>query len=72
MRITKRLAKKEKRMADNPSMDDLITLAKTIAYVSEKKSNLAKNSDWENRIKRLEKAAMFTPAKEEEIAQKYT
>lgn len=64
-RIIVRLSKKEKVMPENPKLADLTNLAKTIAYVAEKKSNLAKNSDWEERIVRLEKMAMLAPIKEE-------
>jgi len=59
-RIMTRLDKREKKMDDNMDLDTLMDFAKAVAYVAEKKSNLAKNADWEKRIKILEKAAMMS------------
>jgi len=71
-RITTALDKKTKAdKLDQMDIEKLLELGKRMAYISVQKSNLAKNSDFEERIKKLEKIAMLTHDEEEEITQKY-
>lgn len=64
-RIVTRLDKFEKNMKDPETyedMENLLKFARSVAYVAEKKSNIAKHADWEKRIKILEeKASMAQP-----------
>lgn len=64
-RIMKRLDRYEKNLKDPTSdeeMEKLLKFARSVAFVAEKKSNLAKHSDWEKRIKTLEeKASLAQP-----------
>ena len=53
-RILDRLNRKEKNMPEDVDLDILITFAKSVAFVAEKKVNLAQKTDWEQRIKYLE------------------
>ncbi len=64
-RIVKRLDTFEKNMKeprDFDEMENLLKFARSVAYVAEKKSNIAKHADWEKRIKVLEdKASLAQP-----------
>lgn len=64
-RVVARLDKYEKNMKEPETNDDieaLLKFARSVAYVAEKKSNIAKHSDWEIRIKILEdKASLAQP-----------
>jgi len=64
-RIVKRLDTYEKKMKDPENydqMEELLKFARSVAYVAEKKSNIAKHADWEKRIKLLEdKASLAQP-----------
>ncbi len=64
-RITIRLDKFEKKMKEPETyndMEELLKFARSVAYVAEKKSNIAKHADWEKRIKVLEdKASLAQP-----------
>lgn len=53
-RILDRLNRKEKKMPEDIDLDTLITFAKSVAFVAEKKANLAHKTDLEERIKYLE------------------
>ncbi len=64
-RIVNRLDKYEKKMKEPETYDDmeeLLKFARSVAFVAEKKSNIAKHADWEKRIKVLEsKASLAQP-----------
>jgi len=71
-RITTAIERKTSaKTLETKSLDDLLQLGRQMAYISVQKSNLAKNSDFEERIKKLENIAMITHDKEDELAQKY-
>ena len=53
-RILDRLNRKEKKMPEDIDLETLITFAKSVAFVAEKKANLAHKTDFEERLKYLE------------------
>lgn len=48
-------------------IDELLEIGRKMAYISMQKSNLAKNTDMEERLEKLEKARKFVEEKQEEI-----
>jgi hypothetical protein len=53
-RITNAIDKKTKQKdLDNLPIEQLMEMGKKIAYISMQKSNLAKNSDWEERLNEI-------------------
>jgi len=53
-RILDRLNRKERNMPEDVDLDTLITFAKSVAFVAEKKANLAHKTELEERVKYLE------------------
>ena len=53
-RILDRLNRKERNMPEDIDLDTLITFAKSVAFVAEKKANLAHKTELEERVKYLE------------------
>lgn len=70
-RISRAIDRKTKPDSlDKMDLEELLSLGKQMAYISVQKSNLAKNSDWEDRITALEKARRYVEEKQAEIEMK--
>jgi len=60
-RIVKRLDKFEKKMKEPDNyaeMEELLQFARSVAYVAEKKSNIAKHADWEKKYWRIKQVSL--------------
>lgn len=67
-RITTAIDKKTSADKLEPkSIDDLLEIGRKMAYISMQKSNLAKNYDWEIRIKNLENIAKLSSEHEQAV-----
>ena len=53
-RILDRLNRREKKMPEDIDLNTLVTFAKSVAFVAEKKANLSHKTDLEERLKYLE------------------
>ena len=69
-RILTMLDKKRKKLdrkGQDPSLADITLLARTVAYVAEKKTNLAKQTDWEDRLKVVEHTSHLQHLRQEKL-----